>query len=117
MVTGAGTTQYAYDAADRLTLVDPPGAGSTSYTFDDNGNLTSRGSDSFSWDAEDRLTSATVSSVTTTFTYNGDGLRDSHEAVLVSTRTGRIINFYLPDDGVDWWVRNTGLIPNSGYYP
>jgi YD repeat-containing protein len=77
MVTGAGTTTYTYDAADRLTLVDPPGAGSTSYTFDDNGNLMSRGSDSFSWDAEDRLTSATVSSVTTTFAYNGDGLRDS----------------------------------------
>jgi RHS repeat-associated protein len=77
MVTGAGTTTFTYDAADRLTLVDPPGAGSTSYTFDDNGNLTDRGSDDFVWDAEDRLTSATVSSVTTTFAYNGDGLRDS----------------------------------------
>ena len=77
MVTGAGTTNYTYDAADRLTLVDPPGAGSTSYTFDDNGNLTDRGSDAFDWDAQDRLISATVSSVTTTFTYNGDGLRES----------------------------------------
>jgi len=77
MVTGAGTTQYAYDAADRLTSVTPPGAGAVSYTFDDNGNLTDRGSDDFAWDAEDRLTSATVNSVTTTFTYNGDGLRDS----------------------------------------
>jgi YD repeat-containing protein len=27
MVTGAGTTSYTYDAADRLTLVDPPGRG------------------------------------------------------------------------------------------
>jgi RHS repeat-associated protein len=44
---------------------------------DDNGNLTSRGSDSFSWDAENRLTSATVNSATTTYVYNGDGLRES----------------------------------------
>ena len=77
MVTGAGTTQYAYDAADRLTSVTPPGAGAISYTFDENGNLTDRGADDFVWDVEDRLTSATVNSVTTTFTYNGDGLRDS----------------------------------------
>jgi RHS repeat-associated protein len=48
-----------------------------SYGWDDNGNLTSRGADSFAWDAEDRLTSATVGSVTATFAYNGDGLRDS----------------------------------------
>jgi YD repeat-containing protein len=47
LVTGAGTTQYAYDAADRLTSVTPPGAGAISYTWDDNGNLEARGSDSF----------------------------------------------------------------------
>jgi YD repeat-containing protein len=47
MVTGAGTTQYAYDDADRLTSVTPPGQSAVSYTFDDNGNLTDRGSDDF----------------------------------------------------------------------
>jgi YD repeat-containing protein len=53
-------------------------AGGVSYGYDNNGNQTSRGaSDTFSWDAEDRLTSATVSSMTTTFAYNGDGLRES----------------------------------------
>jgi YD repeat-containing protein len=62
MVTGAGTTQYAVacpersrrDAADRLTSVTPPGQSAIGYVWDDNGNLTSRGSDAFSWDAEDR---------------------------------------------------------------
>jgi YD repeat-containing protein len=77
MVTGAGTTNYAYDAADGLTSATPPDQSPVSYGWDDNGNLTSRGSDDFDWDVEDRLTSATVSSVTTAFTYNGDGLRDS----------------------------------------
>jgi RHS repeat-associated protein len=46
-------------------------------TWDDNGDLAARGSDSFSWDYEDRMVSATVSSVTTTFAYRGDGLRNS----------------------------------------
>ncbi len=72
-----GAARYAYDAADRLTSVTPAGQTAVTYTWDDNGNLTARGSDSFSWDAEDRLTSATVNSATTTFGYNGDGLRDS----------------------------------------
>ncbi len=55
----------------------PPGESAISYTWDDNGNLTDRGSDEFEWDYEDRMTSATVDSATTTFAYRGDGLRDS----------------------------------------
>jgi len=58
--------------------VTPPSPASViNYTWDDNGDLTARGSDSFSWDYEDRMVSATVNSVTTTFAYRGDGLRDS----------------------------------------
>ena len=71
MTTGAGTTTYDYDDADRLTQVDPPAARPVAYTWDDNGNLTDRGSDEFEWDFEDRMTSATVNSVTSTFTYRG----------------------------------------------
>ncbi|MBK6562051.1 MAG: RHS repeat protein, partial [Dehalococcoidia bacterium] len=78
MVVGAATTTYDYDDADRLTEVTPPSPASPiSYTWDDNGDLTARGSDSFSWDYEDRMVSATVNSVTTSFVYRGDGLRES----------------------------------------
>jgi RHS repeat-associated protein len=78
MVAGGNTTTYDYDDADRLETVTPPSPASpVAYTWDDNGNLTDRGSDAFSWDFEDRMTSATVNSVTTTFVYRGDGLRDS----------------------------------------
>jgi RHS repeat-associated protein len=77
MTVGADETTYAYDDADRLTSVLSPQSSVLSYTWDDNGDLTARGSDSFSWDYEDRMVSATVNSVTTTFAYRGDGLRNS----------------------------------------
>jgi RHS repeat-associated protein len=47
------------------------------YTYDTNGNQTGRGSDTFAWDYENRLTSAIVSGTQTTYTYNGDGLRQT----------------------------------------
>jgi len=78
MTVAGNTTTYAYDDNDRITSVTPPSPASViNYTWDDNGDLTARGSDSFSWDYEDRMVSATVNSVTTTFAYRGDGLRDS----------------------------------------
>ncbi len=78
MIDSSGTTTYAYDAADRITSVTPPSpAPAVSYTWDNNGNLTNRGSDSFSWDYEDRMTSATVNGTTWTYAYRGDGLRNS----------------------------------------
>ena len=49
------TTGYTYDDADRMTS-----AGGVTYTYDNNGNQTGRGTDTFGWDAEDRLVSATV---------------------------------------------------------
>jgi RHS repeat-associated protein len=73
--TYLGTTDYAYDAADRLTSVDPPGSGPVTYTYDDNGNLTGAGTDTFAWDFADRLVSATVNAVIETYAYAGDGVR------------------------------------------
>jgi RHS repeat-associated protein len=78
LTDGSGTTNYAYDDADRITSVTPPSpAPAINYTWDNNGNLTTRGSDTFSWDYEDRMTSATVSGVTSSVAYRGDGLRNS----------------------------------------
>ncbi len=78
MTVAGNTTTYAYDDNDRITSVTPPSPASViNYTWDDNGDLTARGADSFSWDYEDRMVSTTVNSVTTNFSYRGDGLRDS----------------------------------------
>jgi RHS repeat-associated protein len=49
--------------------------GRRGFTVDAAGNLTARGSDTFGFDAANRLTSATVAGTTTTTTYDGDGIR------------------------------------------
>ncbi len=88
MTVAGNTTSYAYDDNDRITSVTPPSPASViNYTWDDNGDLTARGSDSFSWDYEDRMVSATVNSVTTNFVYRGDGLRDSRSVSGGATTT------------------------------
>ncbi|MBI5947479.1 MAG: RHS repeat-associated core domain-containing protein [Chloroflexi bacterium] len=100
---GSQVTTYAYNDGDRLTTVTPPSpASAVSYTWDNNGDLTARGSDSFSWDYEDRMVSATVNSVTTTFAYRGDGLRNSRTTGGNTTTFTWDINAGLPvvlDDG------------------
>jgi RHS repeat-associated protein/uncharacterized repeat protein (TIGR01451 family) len=62
--------EYAYDAANRLTSVD-----GVSYTWDDNGNLLDDGVRSYGYDYANRLVQVVSGTLTTTFTYNGDGHR------------------------------------------
>jgi len=110
---GNQTTTYAYDDADRLTSVTPPGQSAISYTSDDNGNLTDRGDDEFAWDFEDRMTSATVDSVSTTFAYRGDGLRHSRTTGGNTTVFTWDVNAGLPvviDDEDARYVYGAGLV-------
>ncbi len=108
---GSQTTTYAYNDGDRLTSVTPPGQSAISYTWDNNGDLTNRGNDSFAWDYEDRMTSATVGGVTTTFAYRGDGLRHSKTTGGNTTTFTWDVNAGLPvvlDDGKQY-VYGAGL--------
>jgi RHS repeat-associated protein len=73
-------TTSDYDIADRL-LSTTTGAVTTDYTWDNNGNMLSKGSQTFSWDAFGHLTGLTNGSTTASYTYNGDGVR-----------VGRIVN-------------------------
>jgi YD repeat-containing protein len=66
----SGPTTYGYNAADELTA-----AGSTAYGYDQNGNQTAAGTRSFSYDLANRLTSTTSGTTTTTYAYDGDGVR------------------------------------------
>lgn len=118
--TPTGTTTYAYDAADRLTGVTPPGAGAVTYAYDANGNQTAAGADTFSYDAADRLVGATVDGVASSYAYLGDGRRASLTSGGVTTEQLWDPNFGLPQlaverDGAGATLRTTtyGLGPLS----
>lgn len=70
------------------------GVGSTTYVYDANGNMTTRGSQTLTWDAENSLTSVNTSP-TTTFVYDGDGKREKRprttRLLYTSTSTARRI--------------------------
>ena len=65
--------------------VSETGAGA-SFTYDANGNLTSDGVKTYTWDAENRLVSVAQGGTTlASFTYNKDGIRTSKTAGGVTT--------------------------------
>ncbi|MCI0634308.1 MAG: peptidoglycan DD-metalloendopeptidase family protein, partial [Actinobacteria bacterium] len=90
----AGTTTYAYDAADRLTR-----AGSITYTYDENGNQLSAGSRTFTYDLANRLRTTRQGSTTTTYSYDGDGVRIQTSTGSSSSKTTNFlwdVNHALP---------------------
>ncbi len=63
-------TAYTYGDADQMLT-----AAGVSYGYDVRGNQTNRGSDTFSWDHENRMTQAVIGGQSSTYAYNGDGVR------------------------------------------
>ncbi len=86
-VSGNYTQGYSYNAIGNIMSMNgvnysygtQPHAvtsvGSTSYAYDANGNMITRGSQSFNWDAENRPTSITTNGTTVYYVYDGDGNR------------------------------------------
>lgn len=81
-VTQAGTNNYAYDNANRLTSID-----GVTYSWDNNGNLTNDGLTTYGYDHANRLASATQGSNNYVYAYNGQGNR------LRQTVNGTPINY------------------------
>jgi RHS repeat-associated protein len=103
----AVTATYSYDRADRISS-----AGATSYTVNANGNLTARGSDSFSYDQANRLTGTTVGSVTASYAYDGAGKRATKTVGSTATNYVYDVNRGLPvllEDGTQRYVWGLGL--------
>ena len=73
-IASGTTTNYTYDRADRTLTV-----GTNSVTVNGNGDTTARGSDTFTYDQANRLTTASVAGATETYTYDGSGLRVSRQ--------------------------------------
>ncbi len=69
-ITSTNVITYAYDAANRLTNVD-----GVAYTWDDNGNLLSDGSKTYTYTQANRLIAVSDQQSAFSFVYNGDGTR------------------------------------------
>src|SRR5581483_9434200 len=72
--------EYTYDAQNRVTGMTLGSSSSHSYDFDASGNLTTlpNATSATSYDNASELTSATLSAVTTNYTYDDDGNRTHH---------------------------------------
>ena len=106
-VRNSTSISYAYDRADRISS-----AGAASYTVNANGNLTARGSDSFSYDQANRLTGTTVGSTAASYVYDGAGKRASKAVSSTTTTYLYDVNRRLPvllEDGTRRSVWGLGL--------
>ncbi len=99
LATGGSTISYAYNGDDQL--ITEIGTGTLTYqttsTYDANGNLSAQVTtgdnaedDSYGYDLQNDMTSATVNDVTTNYTYDADG-------VLTSETTGGATTYDLND--------------------
>jgi RHS repeat-associated protein len=88
---------YTYDAADRLTSVN-----GVAYTYDANGNQLSDGMRTFTYDAANRLTRVVSDTLTTEYTYLGDGTRLAQTVNGVQTRYTVDVSGPLPHVLEEW---------------
>ncbi len=132
----AGTYQYTYDPVANITAFDLPANDSTAtynennqllnlitggkltpLSYDGNGNVLNDGVYTYSWDAENRLLSATSTanpSISTTFRYDGLGRR---VAIVVSNGSGTTETDYAWCDKTLCGSFTTAGVVISRYYP
>jgi RHS repeat-associated protein len=105
---GSDTTDYSYDVANQLTRQTVTNGGAsmvTDYTYDLQGNQTKAGNDTFRYNLDHSLASATVEGRTTDYAYDASGLRltattDSGEEAKTQRWTWDV-NGTLPQIAID----------------
>ncbi|HKZ55890.1 MAG TPA: RHS repeat-associated core domain-containing protein, partial [Anaerolineales bacterium] len=101
--TRKGINRYVYDAANRLTSVDPAqngGAnGGVAFVWDANGNLLSDGVSAYTYDHANRLSSTVHGPTSYAFTYNGlgDRLRQTVDPAQNGGANGGVATSYALD--------------------
>jgi RHS repeat-associated protein len=114
--TGAASVAYTYDLADHLKTEN-----ATSYTYDANGNVTSKsGEATYAWDFENRLVSVTMSDGTVvSHVYDVDGNRVKTTVTLPAGAGPAVVTNMLVDasDGLSQVVAETdGAGALQAYY-
>jgi len=77
---GNSQTTYTYDSASQLTgstITTPGGTTPVTYAYDRLGNLVQAGPDTFAYNLDHTIASATVGGSTTTYGYDGQGIQIS----------------------------------------
>src|SRR5205085_413364 len=77
-----------YDAANRLAEIHAGAASGplqAAFVHDDNGNVTSDGKRSYTWDALDQLSSVSTAATTVAYGYDGEGRRVRKTLAAVDT--------------------------------
>lgn len=75
---GNSTTSYTYDSASQLnssTTTTPAGSTQTTYLYDRPGHLVQEGNDTFTYNLDGTMSSATVGGNTTNYAYDAQGLQ------------------------------------------
>ena len=85
----AGVTNYTYNTADQLQTMTRGGT-STNFSWDKNGNMTSKDATQYIYDAANRLTKVTNGANTIEYAYDGDGRR-------TQKKTNGVVTTYLWD--------------------
>jgi len=98
---GNSQTTYAYDSASQLTgstVTTPGGTTSATYLYDRMGNVVQAGPDTFSYNLDHTVASATVGGSATAYAYDGQGIQISATtAGAAQTRTWQTdVNNALP---------------------
>jgi len=81
----AGTTSYAYDAADELLSQKGPGV-NVRYSYDRSGNETRAGSTRYPYNLANKLTQLSGASERVSYAYTGDGLAAERSSRNETTR-------------------------------
>ncbi|MEV8529402.1 FG-GAP-like repeat-containing protein [Streptomyces sp. NPDC052000] len=85
--SGGTSTTYAYDAADQLTGTTTPGKAGQSFGYDADGNQTSSGADTLTYDAANRVTRVKSGTDTLDYAYDADGNRTAAAVNGIQRRT------------------------------
>ncbi|NUP45883.1 MAG: hypothetical protein HOW97_01000 [Catenulispora sp.] len=102
---GTSTTTYTYDSASQLnssTTTTPAGSTQTSYLYDRPGNLVQAGNDTFTYNLDNTMASATVGGKTTTYDYDAQKLQLSADTGTGQSRSWQTdVNNAVPTPTVE----------------